>query len=228
MIIPLAHHSKIRNLKNYFNLGENPLKNQKDKVSYIIGRQIGSDFGEQGIEIDFDHLIMGLKSAYEGHESLLSEEETANTMFAFQKLMAEKSPNLDSEASELNKAAGRDHLAKNASRDGVITTASGLQYRIIDSGKGKTPSATDTVETHYEGKLIDGTVFDSSYNRGEPTSFPVNRVIPGWTEALQLMREGDVWELTVPSELAYGARGAGGQIGPHSVLIFKIELISVR
>ncbi len=119
-------------------------------------------------------------------------------------------------------------LAANAKKDGVKTTASGLQYKVIKSGTGKSPKATDTVKVHYHGTLIDGTVFDSSVERGEPVSFPVNGVIPGWTEALQLMKEGDKWQLFIPSKLAYGERGAGAKIGPNATLIFEVELLAVE
>lgn len=204
------------------------MQSQKEKVSYIIGRQIGGDFRSQGIEVDFDSLVSGLKSAAANEKSALSDSETQAAMDAFQAEMAAKKEAKDSADGQANRAMGEAYLAENAEKVGVVKTASGLQYRVIQSGSGKKPSATDTVETHYEGRLIDGTVFDSSYQRGQTTSFPVNRVIAGWSEALQLMSEGDIWELTIPSELAYGSQGAGGQIGPHAVLTFKIELIAVR
>jgi FKBP-type peptidyl-prolyl cis-trans isomerase FklB len=133
-----------------------------------------------------------------------------------------------SEVGKVNKDLGDAFLAENKKIEGVNVTTSGLQYRVLETGTGATPEATSTVETNYEGTLINGTVFDSSYQRGESVSFPVNGVIPGWTEALQLMKEGDVWELVIPSELAYGAQGAGGVIEPYATLKFKIELIKVK
>ncbi len=197
------------------------------EVSYIIGRQIGSDFKTQNLDVNFDELIEGLKGAYLGEESKLSDEKTQEIMNAFQVKMAAEAQKRSEEASKVNIEAGQKYLESNKAKEGVKTTESGLQYSIATTGEGQTPNAESTVEVHYEGTLIDGTIFDSSYKRGETTSFPVNGVIPGWTEALQLMKEGDIWHLTIPSELAYGPRGAGAQIGPHSVLNFKVELIKV-
>lgn len=203
------------------------METQLEKVSYIIGRQIGNDFKNQGLDINADLLKDGFTSALSGGDSKISEEETNTVMQSFQAQMQEKAQEVAAEAGGKNIEVGAEYLANNLKEDGVKTTETGLQYKIIKSGEGKTPTATCTVETHYEGKLIDGTVFDSSYQRNETTTFPVNGVIPGWTEALQLMKEGDVWELTIPSNLAYGENGAGGMIGPNSTLIFKIELVKV-
>lgn len=197
------------------------------EVSYIIGRQIGGDFKAQNLDINFDELMDGLKGAYLGEESKITPEKTQEIMNAFQVKMAAEAQKKSTEASKVNIEAGKKYLELNKAKDGVQVTESGLQYTIETSGEGQTPTASSTVEVHYEGTLTDGTVFDSSYKRGQTTSFPVNGVIPGWTEALQLMKEGDVWNLTIPSELAYGERGAGAQIGPHSVLNFKVELIKV-
>lgn len=198
-----------------------------DKVSYIIGRQIGGDFKAQGIEATVSAFTKGFETALAGTDSEINEQETAEIMNAFQVEMAAKTQKMAAEAGAANIEAGASFLEANKAKDGVEITASGLQYKVINKGEGATPTAEQTVEVHYEGTLIDGTVFDSSYQRGETTSFPVNGVIPGWTEALQLMKEGDVFELTIPSELAYGERGAGGMIGPNSVLNFKVELIKV-
>lgn len=204
------------------------METQQDKVSYIIGRQIGEDFKNKGVEINFDIFADAAKAAYAGEESKLSAGEIQSVMVAFQMEMQQKAQEQAAKAGVENKKVGEDYLEKNKNAEGVQVTASGLQYKVIKSGSGATPEATSTVETHYEGKLIDGTVFDSSYARGQAASFPVNGVIAGWTEALQLMKEGDVWELTIPSHLAYGERGAGASIGPNSTLIFKIELIKVQ
>jgi FKBP-type peptidyl-prolyl cis-trans isomerase FklB len=198
-----------------------------DKVSYIIGRQIGGDFKKQGIEINFDHFSQGARSAFLGENSEISEEETAKVMSAFQTKMQAEMARMQGEMAGKNQAEGEAFLAENKKREGVIVTDSGLQYLKLESGSGKTPTPADKVEVHYEGTLIDGTVFDSSYQRGETISFPVNGVIAGWTEALQLMKEGDIFELAIPSELAYGAQGAGNIITPHSTLKFKVELIKV-
>jgi FKBP-type peptidyl-prolyl cis-trans isomerase FklB len=198
-----------------------------DKVSYIIGRQIGGDFSAQGIEVTKEAFIKGFETSMLGTESEISVEETQTIMNAFQVEMQSKAQKLAAESSLVNVKAGEEYLAANKAKDGVEITASGLQYSVTTKGTGATPTAEQTVEVHYEGSLTDGTVFDSSYQRGETTSFPVNGVIPGWTEALQLMKEGDVWNLTIPSNLAYGERGAGGMIGPNAVLNFKVELIKV-
>ena len=203
------------------------METHMEKVSYIIGRQIGGDFNNQGIDVVNSAFIKGFETALAGTESEISVEDTQQIMQAFQVEMAAKAQEIQREAAEKNVKAGEDYLNANKDKDGVTVTASGLQYKIVKSGEGASPSVEQTVEVHYEGTLIDGTVFDSSYQRGQTTSFPVNGVIAGWTEALQLMKEGDVWELTIPSNLAYGERGAGGMIGPNSVLNFKVELIKV-
>ncbi|MFT6070719.1 MAG: FKBP-type peptidyl-prolyl cis-trans isomerase FklB [Bacteriovoracaceae bacterium] len=204
------------------------METDQQKVSYIIGRQIGGDFKKQSIEIKFDDFFQGVRSSFLGEASEIEETEVARVMGAFQEKMKAAHEELTNEAAKMNLAQGEAFLAENKKIEGVTTTESGLQYRVLESGTGATPELTSTVETHYEGTLIDGTVFDSSYQRGETVSFPVNGVIPGWTEALQLMKEGDVWELAIPSTLAYGEQGAGGAIQPNATLKFKIELIKVK
>jgi FKBP-type peptidyl-prolyl cis-trans isomerase FklB len=204
------------------------MESDQQKVSYIIGRQIGGDFKKQNIEICFDEFFQGVRSSFLARPSEINDEEVTRVMDAFQNKMKAAQEESSSEAGKVNKKLGEDFLAENKKIEGVNVTATGLQYRILKTGTGATPELTSTVETHYEGTLIDGTVFDSSYKRGETISFPVNGVIPGWTEALQLMKEGDVWELAIPSDLAYGAQGAGGKIEPHATLKFKIELIKVK
>lgn len=204
------------------------METHMEKVSYIIGRQIGGDFANQGIDVVQSAFIKGFEQSVAGVESEISPEETQQIMQAFQVEMAAKAQQMAQAAAEKNIKAGEEYLTANKAKDGVSVTDSGLQYKVINEGSGATPSAEQTVEVHYEGTLIDGTVFDSSYQRGQTASFPVNGVIAGWTEALQLMKEGDVWELTIPSHLAYGERGAGGMIGPNSVLNFKVELIKVQ
>ncbi len=198
-----------------------------EKVSYIIGRQIGGDFATQGIDVNVDTFLKGFNSAVQGEEAVLTNEETQEIMNAFQVEMTAKAQQMAAEQGGKNLEIGNKYLELNKQKEGVMTTASGLQYRVEKSGEGAKPTAESTVEVHYEGTLIDGTIFDSSFQRGQTTSFPVGGVIPGWTEALQLMSEGDVWHLTIPSDLAYGAQGAGGQIGPNSVLNFKVELVKV-
>ena len=206
---------------------EKNFKDQKDKVSYIIGLDIGANLKKQAVDINPDILIKGVKDALSGNKPSLTEQEINSTIAAFQKEMKEKQEEMMKKAGEKNKKEGEVFLAGNKKKEGVVTLPSGLQYKVIKNGNGKKPKLTDTVTTNYKGTLIDGTEFDSSYKRGQPASFQVNGVIAGWTEALQRMEEGAKWQLFVPSQLAYGERGAG-PIGPHATLIFEIELISVQ
>lgn len=204
-------------------------KSEKEKISYSIGMDIGNNMKKQSIDIDPDTLAKGLKDSFSGGKTLLTEEEARETLNAFRNQMMAKQQEQVKAAGEKNKKEGEAFLAANKKKEGVKTTPSGLQYKIVKDGTGKTPKATDTVTVNYRGKLIDGTEFDSSYKRGQPATFPVNGVIKGWTEALQMMKEGAQWELFIPSDLAYGERGApGGSIGPNSVLIFDVELISIK
>jgi FKBP-type peptidyl-prolyl cis-trans isomerase FklB len=193
------------------------LKNQREKVSYIIGMDIGGNLKKQSIDIDPNILAKGIQDALGGAKSLLTDQEMQETMVAFQKELMEK-----------HKKQGEDFLAENKKKEGVKTLPSGLQYKVIKAGTGKKPKADDTVTANYRGTLIDGMEFDSSYKRGQPATFRVSGVIPGWTEALQLMEEGAKWQLFVPSNLAYGQRGAGKVIGPDTALIFEIELVSIQ
>ena len=204
------------------------LKDDKDKVSYSIGLNIGRSIKSEGLDINPDALAAAMKDVFAGTKPLLTDEEIQTVMQDFQKKMMAKQMAAREEGLAKNKGEGEKFLAENKKKEGIKTTASGLQYKVITEGKGKTPKATDTVKTHYRGTLINGTEFDSSYKRGEPAEFPVNGVIKGWTEALQLMKEGSKWQLFIPSELAYGERGAGKDIGPNSTLIFDIELLSVK
>ncbi len=204
------------------------LKSEKEKVSYVIGVNIGRNLKAQSVDVDPDMILKGLKDATSGGKLLMTDDEMKETMTAFQKEMMQKHEAELKKAGDKNKADGEAFLAANKKKTGVVTLPSGLQYKVITEGKGKSPKATDVVTVNYKGTLIDGTEFDSSYKRGQPASFPVNGVIPGWTEALQLMKEGSKWELFIPSNLAYGERGAGKVIGPNSTLIFEVELISVK
>jgi FKBP-type peptidyl-prolyl cis-trans isomerase FklB len=204
------------------------LETQKDKVSYGIGMNIGSSLKRDVVDVDVDLLVKGLKDGLSGDNTLMSEEEYRATMMALQKEMMEKQAAAASALAEKNKQEEDAFLAENGKKEGVVRLPSGLQYKVIRSGTGKSPKPDDTVETHYRGTLIDGTEFDSSYKRGETATFPVSGVIPGWTEALQKMKEGDKWQLFVPSSLAYGERGAGRNIGPNTMLIFEVELIAVK
>lgn len=204
------------------------LKTQKEKVSYIIGTDIGNNFKKQGIDIEPDILMKGIKDALSGNKLLLSEKETTDIMTAYKQEFMAKQAEATKVLGEKNKKDGEAYLAENKKKEGVKTLPSGLQYKVIADGTGKSPKATDTVVVNYRGMLIDGTEFDSSYKRGQSATFPVNGVIPGWTEALQLMKEGSKWQIVLPSNIAYGDRGAGGNIGPNAVLIFEVELIAVK
>ena len=200
------------------------LKNQKDKMSYIIGMDIGNNLKTQSIDVEPNILAKGVKDALTGGKPLLTEQEIRETMTAFQNEMRVK----QEVVARKNKEQGDSFLAENKKKEGVKTLQSGLQYKVIKVGVGKKPKLNDYVTTHYRGTLIDGTEFDSSYKRGQPATFQVSGVIPGWTEALQLMETGAKWQLFIPSNLAYGERGAGGVIGPNATLIFEIELISIQ
>ena len=204
------------------------LKTDKEKLSYSIGMDIGGNLKRGSLEVDPDLLAKGLKDSYGGGKTILTEDEARKTIADFQKTLMAKQAETMQKLSEKNKADGEKFLAENGKKEGVKTLPSGLQYKEIAPGTGKSPKTTDTVTTHYKGTLIDGTEFDSSYKRGEPVSFPVSGVIAGWTEALQLMKEGAKWQLFVPSNLAYGERGAGREIGPNATLIFEVELISIQ
>ena len=179
---------------------------------------------------NLDYKAEGLRDEFSGSELKLSQEEIEagfKRMDELAKAAQEDAQANAGKAAEAQLEIGESFLKENAQKEGVTVTESGLQYKVIESGEGAPPSESDTVETHYEGTLIDGTVFDSSYKRGETISFPVNGVIKGWQEALQLMSVGDTWELYIPSDLAYGTNGAGASIGPNETLIFKIELINI-
>lgn len=204
------------------------LKDQKDKASYSIGYDIGATFKKQNIDLNTDALMTGLKEGLAGKEGTLTKEERDKTLEAFQKEMMEKQVAASKEAATKNAAEGEKFLAENKKKEGVKTTASGLQYKVIKEGSGASPKETDTVVTNYKGTLLDGTEFDSSYKRNEPATFPVNRVIKGWTEALQLMKPGAKYQLFIPAALAYGERGAGRDIGPNATLIFEVELLSIK
>ncbi|HVF71973.1 MAG TPA: FKBP-type peptidyl-prolyl cis-trans isomerase [Chthoniobacterales bacterium] len=204
------------------------LKDQKDKASYSIGYDIGSTFKKQNIELNADALLAGMKEAMAGKEGTLTKEEREKTLETFQKEMMEKQVAASKEAAAKNLAEGEKFLAENKKKEGIKTTASGLQYKVVKEGNGPTPKDTDTVVTNYRGTLIDGTEFDSSYKRNEPATFPVNRVIKGWTEALQLMKVGSKYQLYIPAALGYGERGAGKDIGPNATLVFDVELLSIK
>ena len=204
------------------------LKSQKDKISYIIGLDIGNNLKRQGAEIDPDTLLRGMKDALSGSKPLLSEDEIREVTTAFRQEMAQKQAEVTKKLAEKNKSEGEAFLGENKKKEGVKILPSGLQYKVITEGSGRSPKESDTVTVNYKGTFVDGTEFDSSYKRGEPATFPVNGVIKGWTEALPLMKEGAKWQLFIPPSLAYGEAGAGNAIGPNATLIFEVELISIK
>lgn len=204
------------------------LSTQEQRISYGMGVGLGERMAQESFSIDVDAFAAGVKHVLENQDRLMTQEEIMAEMQSFQQqLMAEQKAAQEAVGLK-NKAEGEAFLAENAKKDGVITLESGLQYSVITEGSGEKPAATDTVEVHYSGTLLDGTEFDSSYSRGATVSFPVNGVIPGWTEALQLMPVGSKWKLYIPSDLAYGAGGTGGPIGPNATLLFDVELIAVK
>jgi FKBP-type peptidyl-prolyl cis-trans isomerase FklB len=204
------------------------LKTLNDRASYGIGLNIGHDFKAQHVDINPDLLAQGIRDAMAGGKVLMTSEETQKTMVEFQTEMKAAQEKRVAELTAKNIKESEVFLAENAKKEGVTVLPSGLQYKVIEAGSGKKPTTGSTVTVHYRGRLIDGTEFDSSYERGEPATFPVVGVIPGWTEALQLMQEGAKWELVIPTDLAYGERGAGQIIGPNAVLLFDVELLSVK
>ena len=203
------------------------LKTAKDKQSYSIGFDMGSSIKKNGIDVDPNILTKAIKDSLSGGKPLMTEQEMREAIGALQKDMAAKQQEKVKMMGEKNKKEGEAFLAENKKKEGVTTLPSGLQYVILAEGTGKQPKATDTVTVQYRGTLIDGTEFDSSYKRGQPATFTLNQVIKGWTEGVQLMKEGGKIRLFVPSELAYGDRGAGAQIGPNAALVFEVELLSV-
>lgn len=207
---------------------EPKLDTTKNRISYTIGVNIGQDFKTQKMDIDPEALLMGLQDSMADKELRLTEEEMVSEIQTFQQEMqAKMAAEMEAEATR-NQAAGEAFLAENAKQEGVVVTESGLQYKVIEEGEGDSPGVNDVATVHYRGTLIDGKQFDSSYDRGQPATFPVGGVIAGWTEALQLMKPGAKWQLFIPSDLAYGPRGAGQDIGPNAVLLFDVELISVE
>lgn len=201
------------------------LETVNQRFSYAFGLNIGRQFKQQEITLDVDAIAMAIADIYSEAEPKLSEEEVQAVVQTFQQEQQEKQMALQQVASDENAKIGAEFLAANAEKEGVVTLESGLQYKVITAGEGEKPAADATVTVNYRGTLIDGTEFDSSYSRNQPATFPVRGVIPGWTEALQLMPEGSKYELYIPSELAYGANGSPPQIGPGATLIFEVELL---
>ena len=203
------------------------LKTEKDKVSYMVGMQIGSSLGQIKDEIDLAVVMKAMEGTIKGEKPLLTQEQAMEVQKAFaERLQAKRAAETQAAATK-NKADGEAFLAKNKSAAGVKTTASGLQYKVVTEGKGPKPAATDQVKVHYTGTLLDGTKFDSSVDRGQPAQFALNGVIPGWTEGLQLMPVGSKYTFWIPSALAYGDRGTPGPIGPNATLKFDVELLEI-
>lgn len=203
--------------------------NNFDRISYALGLSMGNNFRASGIEsINVADFADGVQAVFSGSKDLkMSYDEAKEEIRRYFTAMQERQQAEAAKAGEQNRRLGTAYLADNGKRPEVVTTASGLQYEIIKKGEGAQPKATDRVKVHYTGRLIDGTVFDDSVERGEPATFGVTQVIPGWVEALQLMPVGSKWRLHIPSDLAYGPNGAGGVIGPDAVLVFDVELLEI-
>jgi FKBP-type peptidyl-prolyl cis-trans isomerase len=206
---------------------DDELDTPEERLSYTIGMDIGSSLSQQDMELDLDLLVEALRASYAGEETRLTREEALAEREAFMEQRQQQMQAQRAEEADQNLQAGQAFLEQNRDREGVMETESGLQYRVIEEGEGESPAAEDRVTVHYKGTLIDGTEFDSSYDRGEPATFALDRVIPGWTEGLQLMKEGAKYEFFIPSDLAYGEQGRPGPIGPNATLIFEVELLEV-
>ena len=204
-------------------LNASELKTDKDKLSYIFGVQVGKGLRAEGVELEMDAFTAGIQDMLAGNEPQIGQATAEKLVSAYQ----EKKQLEIAEISAKKQNESSTFLANNAKNDGFVVTASGLQYKIVEKGEGKSPTSEDKVIAHYTGKLLDGTVFDSSHDRGEPATFPVSGVIKGWQEALPMMKEGGKWQIVVPANLAYGDRGVGNLIGPNETLIFDIELVSI-
>jgi FKBP-type peptidyl-prolyl cis-trans isomerase FklB len=204
------------------------MKTMQDSVSYSIGLDIGKNLKQQSVDVNPEMVAQGIGDIQSGTDPKLTEGQVRDILTAFQEQMVTKHNEKNKVEGEKNKKEGEVFLAENKKDKDVVTLASGLQYKVMSMGTGKKPAADATVTVNYSGTLIDGTEFDSSFKRGEPATFPVNGVIKGWTEALQLMPVGSKWKLFIPSNLAYGESGAGGMIGPNSTLIFEVELLAIK
>lgn len=203
--------------------------NGLDRISYALGLSMGNNFRSSGIaKINVKDFADGVAAVFSGKQPKMTYDEAKEEIRKFFTEMEERQKAESAKMGEVNAKAGESFLAENAKRPEVKTTATGLQYEIVKEGDGPTPGRSDRVTVHYTGKLIDGTVFDSSVERGEPATFGVTQVIPGWVEALQMMKVGSTWRLFIPSKLAYGPNGAGGMIGPNATLIFDVELIKIE
>ena len=204
------------------------LQNDSDKTSYCLGMDIGASFKKLPVSINLDAALEGIKAVFLGEKPRIEQQEFMELMRKFQQELRAAAEKQAAAAGEGNRKQEQDFLARNKEDKDVVTTASGLQYKVLQAGNGAKPTANSVVTVHYTGTLPDGTVFDSSVKRGEPATFPVNGVIPGWTEALQIMQVGSKYKLFIPAALAYGKRGAGQLIGPDQMLIFEVELLDIQ
>jgi len=207
---------------------ETVLKSQKEKLSYALGLDLGTQLKKQSVELDLEVFARALKDSLSGGKTLMTEQEARLAIMELQNQLRQKQAEQLKVQGEANKKEGEEFLAANKAKEGVVSLASGLQYKILKAGEGKKPTLDDTVTCNYRGTLINGTEFDSSYKRNVPASFQVKGVIKGWVEALQLMPVGSKWQLFIPSSLAYGERGTSGTIGPNATLIFEVELLSIK
>lgn len=214
-------------LLSLFTSAQAQFNSVEQKASYAIGVDLAQNLRSQGIELDVNTFLQGLEDALKQQKLKLTNEQMAEAIETFSRSLEEKKQAKLQAAAKINSQRGKEFLAKNKSKVGIISLESGLQYRVIEQGKGNTATENDVIIAHYRGTLIDGTEFDSSYNRGTPIEFKLNNVIPGWQEALKLMSPGAKWEIFVPAELAYGERGAGNVIGPNETLIFEIHFIAL-
>lgn len=207
-----------------------PVKTKEHKVSYSIGYDVGSNFTRQGIgeHVSIDQFVSGFRDGLNDTDPLLPDSTRQRILQEFQQEMMQQQQAQNQEEGAENRKEGEEFLKENLQKEDVQSTDSGLQYKVLEEGSGPSPDENDKVTVHYKGTTIDGNVFDSSHERGQPATFEVNRVIPGWTEAMQMMKEGAKWKLFIPSDLAYKERGAGPDIGPHETLIFEVELLEVE
>lgn len=203
-------------------------KTDEQKLSYSLGLILGQQLNSQVEKLDYDQFLSAVKSVYEGSTPKLTEQQVGEVMQAFQAKKMEEQRQKVAEIANANLQKGKDYAAENGKKSSVTTTESGLQIEHLSEGKGASPAATDMVKVHYRGSLINGTEFDSSYSRNEPVTFPLNGVIPGWTEGLQLMKEGGKARLVIPADLAYGPGGMGQAIGPNETLLFEVELLAIN
>ncbi len=209
-------------------MAEFDLENEQDKLSYSLGMMLGANITQRFGDLNFDALIEGLSKQHQNLETAVAIQEAQSVIGAYEQKAAEEAQAKAAEKAKVAIAEGEAYLAENKAREGVMVTDSGLQYEVLTEADGPKPALTDTVSVHYVGTLLDGTEFDSSISRGQPAEFGLQGVIPGWTEGLQLMNTGSKVRFVIPSELAYGKRGAGGQIGPDETLIFEVELLEIK